>query len=256
MKKGINSRIGNNVTFAEDTVLGHNVFIGNNVTFYPNVAIGDNCTIMDNSVLGRLPLRTRVQNLDVITEYIPLLLGDNCIIGCGCVLYTGVTLEENVAIHDLCVVRERSILATDVVLARSILLQPDTLIGARSRVMDFVELPGPLLIEEDVFISPGVMMANDSNGYLTRFHLHEPHILKGPTVRRYAMIGPNVTLLPGVEIGQGAQIAAGAVVTKDVPAWTVVAGVPARHVREIPAEWREKIEKYGNNLQLRSSEEA
>jgi acetyltransferase-like isoleucine patch superfamily enzyme len=250
MKKGINCRIGNNVVFAPDTILGDNNFIGNNVTFYPNVIIGSDCTIMDNSVLGRLPLRTRIQNLDVTTEYIPLTIGDGCVVGCSCIIYTGVTLKENVAIHDLCVIRERSLLANDVVLARNVLLQPDTLIGERTRIMDFVELPGPLLIEEDVFISPGVMMANDKNGYLTRFHLHEPHTLKGPTIRRYAMLGPNATLLPGVEIGQGAQVAAGAVVTKDVSDWTVVAGVPARYLRDIPDEWRAKIlekEKNGHD---------
>jgi acetyltransferase-like isoleucine patch superfamily enzyme len=55
-------------------------------------------------------------------------------------------------------------------------------------------------------------------------------------IRRFAVIGPNATLLPGVEIGEGAFVAAGAVVTKDVPPWTMVAGVPARHFRDIPAE--------------------
>jgi acetyltransferase-like isoleucine patch superfamily enzyme len=161
-------------------------------------------------------------------------------------------MKENAAVHDLSVVRERSVLAEDVVLARSVFLQPDTLIGARTRIMDYVELPGPMLVEADVFISPGVMMANDRNGYLTRFHLHEPHVLQGPTVRRYAMIGPNVTLLPGVEIGEGAQIAAGALVTKDVPAWTLMVGMPAKPLREIPAEWREKILEYGRKQDERS----
>ena len=56
-----------------------------------------------------------------------------------------------------------------------------------------------------------------------------PH-LEGPQVKRGARIGVNVTLLPGVVIGEGALVGAGSVVTKDVPARGVVAGNPARLV--------------------------
>lgn len=241
MRQGTNSAIGANVTLSSDTVIGDNVTIGNNVTFYPQVLVGDNCHIMDGSVLGRLPLRTRIQNLDVIRAYRPLVMGCGSILGCNCVIYTGVSLGENSAIHDLSVVREDCEIGDDVVMARSVLVQKETVVRARVRIMDFVELPGPMLIEEDVFIGPGVIMANDKNGYLTRFRLHEPHELKGPTLRRFSMLGPNATLLPGVEIGEGAQVGAGAVVTKDVAPWTIVAGVPARLVREVPAEWKARI---------------
>lgn len=55
-----------------------------------------------------------------------------------------------------------------------------------------------------------------------------------PTVvGRHAWVGVNVTILPGVHIGEGAIVAAGAVVTKDVPAWTVVAGVPADVIKTL-----------------------
>jgi acetyltransferase-like isoleucine patch superfamily enzyme len=55
------------------------------------------------------------------------------------------------------------------------------------------------------------------------------------------MIGAGSTILPNIEVGEGAFVAAGAVVTKDVPSWTVFAGVPARPVRQVPDEWREKV---------------
>ena len=58
--------------------------------------------------------------------------------------------------------------------------------------------------------------------------------LRGPVVRRAARVGGGVVLTPGVEVGEEAFIAAGAVVTRDVPARAVVMGVPARQVREVP----------------------
>jgi acetyltransferase-like isoleucine patch superfamily enzyme len=59
--------------------------------------------------------------------------------------------------------------------------------------------------------------------------------LRGPTIRRAARVGGGVVLTPGIEIGEEAFIAAGAVVTRDVPARAVVMGVPARVVRDVPA---------------------
>ena len=232
--------IGNNVTFSEDTVLGDNIVIGNNVTVYPQVIIEDGCHIMDGVVLGRLPLSAGNTNRQVKTEYSTTRVGEGSIIGCNSILYTGVTLGKRVLINDLSVVREGSILDDDVVLARCVMVNYDTHVGKRTRVMDLTELPGSMLIEEDVFISTGVSIANDNNIYLTRFGLADLHV-KGPTIRKYSVIGTNVTLLPEVEIGEGAFVASGAVVTKDVPAWTIVAGVPAAHFRDVPSEWKNQV---------------
>jgi acetyltransferase-like isoleucine patch superfamily enzyme len=243
MEQGNHCRIGNNVTFAEDTVLGNNVTIGNNVTFYSKVTIGDGCRILDGAVLGRLPLRTRIQNLDVITEYVPFKMGPGSILGCHSVLYSGVDIGENVAIHDHCVIRENCEIGDDVLMGRNILSQARLQIKARARITDFVELAG--LVEEDVFISPGVMMADDPNAYITRFRQGQTLDYRGPIIRRYAMIGPNATLLPYVEVGEGAQVAAGAVVTKDVAPWTIAVGIPARVVRDVDPAWREEILEYG-----------
>jgi len=60
--------------------------------------------------------------------------------------------------------------------------------------------------------------------------------LQGPVFRRACRVGGGVVVVPGVEIGEEAFVAAGAVVTRDVPARAVVIGVPARVVREVGAE--------------------
>ena len=61
-------------------------------------------------------------------------------------------------------------------------------------------------------------------------------LLKGATIRRAARIGGGVVILPGIEIGEEAFVAAGALVTKDIPAGKLVAGLPARVWRDVPEE--------------------
>jgi UDP-2-acetamido-3-amino-2,3-dideoxy-glucuronate N-acetyltransferase len=84
-------------------------------------------------------------------------------------------------------------------------------------------------VEDDVFVAPGVITTNDP----TAGRRAPGQELRGPRLRRACRIGAGAVLLPGVEIGEEAFVAAGAVVTADVPARAVVMGVPARVVREV-----------------------
>jgi acetyltransferase-like isoleucine patch superfamily enzyme len=92
----------------------------------------------------------------------------------------------------------------------------------------FLDLGG-ITIEDDVLIGPRVNLVTEN-------HPLDPAdrqtlLLKPITIKRNAWIGAGVTILPGVTIGENAVVAAGAVVTKDVPANTVVGGIPARHIK-------------------------
>ncbi len=238
MQKGESCQIGVNVSLSPDTVLGHNVTIGNNVTIYPKVTIGDDCRILDGAVIGRLPISTGSTTRPLTTEYLPLQIGPGCVIGCNSVLYTNVTLGERVLVCDLCIIREGAVLEDLVILGGGVVVHRGTRVGKRTRVIYFSTVAGT--IEEDVYIGPGLNLADDNDIYLTRFGLESPPV-QPPTIRRFAVIGLNATLLAGVEIGEGAFVAGGAVVTKDVAAWTMVAGVPARHFRDIPDEWKEQV---------------
>jgi acetyltransferase-like isoleucine patch superfamily enzyme len=95
----------------------------------------------------------------------------------------------------------------------------------------FLDLGG-ITIEDDVSIGPRVNLVTES-------HPLDPEdrkalLTKPITIKRRAWIGAGATILPGVTIGENAVVAAGAVVNKNVPANTVVAGVPAKVVRSIP----------------------
>ena len=105
-------------------------------------------------------------------------------------------------------------------------------IGARVRIQTNCYITAFSTIENDVFVGPGVTLTNDDT--MAR---HGPdHALRGATLRRACRVGGGVVLCPGVEVGEEAFVAAGAVVTRDVPARAVVMGVPAREVREVPDE--------------------
>src|SRR5213594_1785999 len=77
------------------------------------------------------------------------------------------------------------------------------------------------ILEDDVFLAPGVTIANDPHPICTK-------CMQGPTIKKGARIGVNVTLLPLITIGENALVGAGSVVTRDVPPGMVVAGSPAR----------------------------
>jgi UDP-2-acetamido-3-amino-2,3-dideoxy-glucuronate N-acetyltransferase len=248
-EQGHNCHFGNHVSFAPDTVLGNSVVIGNNVTIYPSVTIGDNCHILDGAVIGRLPISAGNTNRPLNPEYQAVHIGAGCVIGCNVVLYTGITAGERVLICDLASVREGCTLDDQVVLGRQVIVNYDTHVGRRTRIQDQANITGNVLIEEDVFVSMNVTTANDNEIYLSRFGL-VPSRYRGPVIRRFAVIGHGATLLPGIEVGEGAFVASGAVVTKDVPAWTIVAGVPACHFRDVPAEWQAQVLRYRENRRV------
>ncbi len=217
------------------------VRIGQNVTIYPKVFIGEHSIILDGAVLGRLPIGNASTTRPVQQEYSDLILGPGCVVGCNSVLYTGSRFGSGVLINDLSSLREGCIVGDNVVIGRGVMALYNCIIGDRTRIQDQAHIVGNILIEEDVFIGMGVITTNDNEVYLSRFN--RAHLeLKGQIIRRFAVIGAGATILPGITVGKGAMVAAGSVVTRDVPDWTIVGGVPARPMQDIPEDWKTQIE--------------
>ncbi|MEP7290025.1 MAG: DapH/DapD/GlmU-related protein [Chloroflexota bacterium] len=233
-------KVGHNVVLCDDTVLGQRVTIGNNVTFYPGVTVGDDCTIFDGAVIGRPPKSTgnTTRPINVIPR--PLTIGAGSVIGANAVLYTGISIGAQVLIGDLASIREDCTLAAQSVIGRGVMIMYETFVGERTRIIDGAILTGKMVIEADVFIGPGVNSINDDNVYLKRFGLDSFEV-HGPVIRRFALIGAGANLAAGIEIGLGAIVAPSAMVTHDVPAWTVVAGIPAREIRQVSTEQRKQV---------------
>jgi len=116
-------------------------------------------------------------------------------------------------------------------------------IGANVKIQAFALIPEGITIEDGVFIGPHVCFTNDKYPCA----INTDGKMKGPddweiiptVVKRGAALGANSTILCGITIGEYALIAAGAIVTKDVPPYAMVAGVPARVVGDVREKTRD-----------------
>jgi acetyltransferase-like isoleucine patch superfamily enzyme len=191
--------------------------------------IGDGVTIQDGAVLGKPPvLSPRSFADDHVDE--PLVIGDGAAICAQAIVFAGARIGEGAIIGDQGYVRERSQVGAGTVIGRGSSVDNDVTIGDRCRIQSHVYLTAFSVIEDDVFIGPCAMTTNDNA--MARHPRDEP--LQGPTLRRACRVGGGAVLIPGIEIGEEAFVAAGAVVTNDVPSRTLVMGVPARVVRQVP----------------------
>ncbi len=160
------------------------------------------------------------------------MVDDDVTICTGAVVYAGARIGAGSIIGDQAHVRERSVIGARAVIGRGSTVDFDTRVGDRVSIQTLVYLTAVSIVEDDVFIGPGVTTTNDdSMGRHRRAGSNSG--LAGPILRRACRIGGGAVLTPGVEIGAEAFVAAGAVVTRDVASRAVVMGVPARVVRRV-----------------------
>ena len=109
---------------------------------------------------------------------------------------------------------------------------PGITIGKNFYATAYVHMLGGITIGDDVIVGPKVVMWARDHGISKDKPIREqPHLVKPITIGSDVWIGAAAVILKGVNIADGAIVAAGSVVTRDIPAWAIVAGVPARVMR-------------------------
>jgi UDP-2-acetamido-3-amino-2,3-dideoxy-glucuronate N-acetyltransferase len=157
-------------------------------------------------------------------------IGDGVLIGGQAVIHAGVQIGAGARIGDHAQLRDGAKIGASTTIGSFSSVDPGVEIGDRVSVQTRCYVTGGTVIEDDVFVGPGVTLTNDNT-----MDRHAPEMaLAGPLLRRACRIGGGAVICPGIEIGEEAFVAAGAVVTADVAPRAVVMGVPAKRVREVP----------------------
>jgi acetyltransferase-like isoleucine patch superfamily enzyme len=136
----------------------------------------------------------------------------------------GASIGPGTRVWQFCVILAQAQIGCDCNICAHVFIESDVAIGDRVTIKCGVQLWDGTRVEDDVFIGPNATFTNDRTPRSRKTRRQ----LLVTRVQRYATIGANATILPGLTIGKGAMISAGAVVTRDVPNHALMIGNPAR----------------------------
>lgn len=186
-----------------------------------NIKIGKNKKIAPGVIIGEIPSR-KIKNLK-------LTLGNFSNLRSGSVLYLGSKIGQNLQTGHHVIIREENQIGNNFSIWSHSIIDYGCIIGNGVKVHCNCYVAQLTILEDDVFLAPGVTIAND-------LHPGSPDYefcMKGPTIKKGAQIGCNVTILPHVTIGEHSLIGAGSVVTHDIPPYSIAYGNPARVRKKI-----------------------
>lgn len=143
------------------------------------------------------------------------VVDDGCTIGEGVKIWHFSHIMPNCMIGDSCNI------------GQNVVISPDVVLGKNVKIQNNVSIYTGVICEDDVFLGPSMVFTNVIN---PRSAVNRKNEYAKTVVRRGASIGANATIVCGNDIGQFAFIGAGAVVTKEVPAYALVVGNPARQI--------------------------
>jgi len=155
-----------------------------------------------------------------------VIIGRNARIRSNTVIYTNVVIGDGLETGHNVVIREENEIGDNLSIWNNSTIDYGCTISCNVLIHNNVYVAQYTTIEDDVFLAPGVMIANDPHPICVQ-------CMEGPTIRRGARIGLNACLLARITIGEYALVGAGSVVTRDVPPRVLVYGNPARVVRPV-----------------------
>lgn len=183
-------------------------------TAFPNAKIGENTLIEAGAIVGHR----------YHADCGPAVIGADCIIRAGAIIYGDVTLGRYFQSGHHTIIRAKVTAGDYCTVSNHSTLEGIIELGEGVRIMSHVYIPSRTRIGSNTFVGPGTTMLNDKlPGRLDKMPMP-----KGPTIEDDVVIGGGCTLLPGVRIGRQSFVAAGTLVTKDVPPHSMVVGSPGR----------------------------
>lgn len=196
--------------------------ISETAIIYPNVKLKRNYIIEDFVIIGTPPKEYNAGELETV-------IGNNAIIRSHTVIYAGNKIGNNFQTGNKANVREFNEIGDNVSIGTLSVVEHHVKIGNGVRIHTQVFVPEFTTLEDECWIGPNVVITNAK-------YPKSPSAkqeLKGAHIKKFAIIGANSTLLPGIIIGEHAIVGAGSVVTKDVPPHTVVVGNPGKVIKQV-----------------------
>jgi acetyltransferase-like isoleucine patch superfamily enzyme len=189
---------------------------------YDRVKLGSNSTVEDYCIVGVPPKGHGEEEFETS-------IGDGAYIRSHSVIYAGNQIGRNFQTGNKVNIREQNNIGADVSIGTLSIVEHHVTIGNNVRIHSQVFVPEYSVLEDGAWLGPHVVLTN------AKYPLSPDakKTLKGPLIKKGAIIGANATLLPGVVIGERGLVGAGSVVVDDVPPGAVVVGNPARIIRYI-----------------------
>ena len=227
-KIGKDCTLGKNVVILDNVQVGDGTYIGHNVIIHEGTKIGKNVYIDDGCILGRVPRSGASSRRKVTQGLPPLEIGDECTLGVNVVIYTGTKVGNQVMVADMASIRELNTIGDKCIIGRLVMMEPKNNLGFHVVIETASHICGDMIIEDHVFMASEISTSNGN--YMGR----GTGEYKGPHIKMGARIACNCTLLPYTVIGEQAVVAAGALVSRDVPDKKLVMGIPAKVIRDVP----------------------
>lgn len=176
-------------------------------------ALGSDCRIDDGVIVG----------YEYADDVEPASIGANATIRSGTIIYADVEVGEGFVTGHNVLVRENTNIGDGTVVGTNTVIDGAARLGSHVLLQTGAYVPPETELGDRVFLGPHTVLTNDP------VPAREAVPLAGPTLESDVSVGANATILPDVTIGAEAFVAAGAVVTEDVPPETLAIGAPARH---------------------------
>ena len=214
----------------DDVVIEDDVIIHDYVVIYSGTVVKEGTEIFDHCVLGKLPTSPGITSRKLKDKYNQLIVGKNCVLCPGVVLYAGTIIGDKNLLGDFCSIREECEVGNNCIISRNVTVNYNTKIGNHTKIMDNTHITGNMRIGNHVFISVLVATTNDNTMGREEYNAD---CVQGAVIEDDVTIGAAANILPQVVIGRNSIVGAGAVVTKSIPANKVAMGVPAKVIRDV-----------------------